>query len=54
MLGFDYELYVVEDHQYGQELSNGTWDGLIGQLAEQVCLSIASSLHAAHSSPSRK
>ena len=36
MLGFEYELYIVEDHQYGQELPNGTWNGLIGELAYQV------------------
>ncbi|EDV24879.1 uncharacterized protein TRIADDRAFT_25025, partial [Trichoplax adhaerens] len=35
MLGLDYELYLVEDHQYGARYDNGSWSGLIGQLVEQ-------------------
>ncbi|XP_024225398.1 ionotropic receptor 25a isoform X2 [Bombus impatiens] len=31
---FDYDLVVPQDHQFGKKLSNGQWDGLIGDLAK--------------------
>ena len=33
---FDYDLVVPQDHQFGKKLSNGQWDGLIGDLAKGV------------------
>nr|XP_033332474.1 ionotropic receptor 25a [Megalopta genalis] len=31
---FDYDLVIPEDRQFGKKLSNGQWDGLIGDLAK--------------------
>ncbi|KAM9772700.1 glutamate receptor ionotropic, delta-1-like isoform 1-T1 [Syngnathus typhle] len=31
-LGFKYEIYQVSDSKYGSQLSNGSWNGMIGDL----------------------
>ncbi len=35
-IGFDYEIQVVKDDQYGAETDNGTWTGMIGELIRKV------------------
>ena len=38
-LKMDYELRLVADGNYGAKLSNGTWDGMVGELTTHVrCL----------------
>ena len=32
ILGFQYEIYVVEDGQMGSEQYDGSWNGLVGEL----------------------
>ncbi|KAJ8360156.1 hypothetical protein SKAU_G00166810 [Synaphobranchus kaupii] len=32
VLGFKYEIYQVPDNKYGTQLSNGSWNGMIGEL----------------------
>ena len=32
LLGFDYEIYEVEDNKYGRELGNSSWNGMIGDI----------------------
>ena len=36
-LNFKYELYAVEDNNYGTLNSSGVWDGMIGDLIRGVC-----------------
>lgn len=35
-LGFKYEIYVAPDHKYGLAQTDGTWNGLIGELVSKV------------------
>jgi hypothetical protein len=37
MLEFDYEIYLVNDGKFGNKLSNGEWNGMIGELLSGVC-----------------
>ena len=37
ILKFTYEIYEVPDGNYGTEMENGTWNGMIGELMKQVC-----------------
>lgn len=32
MIGFTYELRLVKDHKFGAKDSNGTWNGMVGEL----------------------
>ncbi|XP_077062023.1 glutamate receptor ionotropic, delta-1 isoform X1 [Siphateles boraxobius] len=32
ILGFKYDIYQVSDSKYGSQLTNGTWNGMIGEL----------------------
>jgi len=36
MLDMDYELRLVADGMYGSKQSNGTWDGMVGELTRRV------------------
>lgn len=36
IFNFTYKIEVVPGNIYGNELENGTWTGMIGQLMEQV------------------
>lgn len=40
ILGFKYEIYQVADGKYGSPTSNGSWNGMIGDLISKVSLSI--------------
>ena len=31
-----YEIHVVADNKYGSEQSNGKWDGMIGEVMDNV------------------
>ena len=33
---FDYVLKLVDDGKYGEEVANGTWNGMVGELANEV------------------
>ena len=36
MLHFTYEIYPSPDGQYGGKTENGTWNGMIGELVNEV------------------
>lgn len=36
-LKFTYEIYPTPDGMYGAETENGTWNGMIGELLNEVC-----------------
>ena len=36
MLHFTYEIYLSPDGQYGVITENGTWNGMLGELANKV------------------
>ena len=36
MLGVTYKLHPVKDSQFGHRQSDGSWNGMIGQLREKV------------------
>ena len=36
MLGFQYQLYVAADGQYGSQREDGSWTGMIGDLLNGV------------------
>lgn len=36
VLGFKYEMYQVADGKYGYPQSNGSWNGMIGELIGKV------------------
>lgn len=44
---FDYDLVVPEDRQFGKKLSNGQWNGLIGDLAKGVNMFLNNSNYSA-------
>lgn len=35
-VGFSYELRPVKDNSYGQKKSDGTWNGMVGELTRRV------------------
>ncbi len=35
-MNFKYEIYQAPDKQYGNELANGSWSGVIRELIEKV------------------
>ena len=37
----DYKIELVEDKMYGAPLDNGTWNGMVGELMEQVRLRVS-------------
>lgn len=36
VVGFDFELRLARDGRYGHRRSDGTWDGMIGELLQSV------------------
>lgn len=36
ILGFKYDIYQVSDSKYGSQLSNGSWNGMIGELINKA------------------
>ena len=36
MLGFNFELYLVPDGKFGSKNTDGTWNGMIGEVLAQV------------------
>lgn len=36
ILGFKYDIYQVSDSKYGSQLTNGTWNGMIGELINKA------------------
>ena len=36
MMGFTYDLYEVEDGILGTQKDNGMWDGIVGDIVEEV------------------
>ncbi|RXN32771.1 glutamate receptor delta-1 isoform X1 [Labeo rohita] len=36
ILGFKYDIYQVADSKYGSQLSNGSWNGMIGELINKA------------------
>ena len=36
-LHFTYEIHTSPDEVYGTEMENGLWNGLIGELINEVC-----------------
>ena len=39
-MGFDYTIRLVADGQYGDQLEDGSWTGLVGDLTRRVRLII--------------
>ena len=35
---FKYEIKLAEDNKYGQQLDDGSYDGMIGELIDGVCI----------------
>ena len=40
IVGFDYVIKPVKDGKYGSQLSNGSWNGMIGELLRHVSESV--------------
>ena len=36
MLSFNYEIYLVPDGQFGDQVPSGKWNGLVGELLQGV------------------
>jgi len=36
-LKFTYDIHVIPDGKYGVETENGSWNGMIGELLNEVC-----------------
>ena len=36
MMGFTYTLYEVEDGNFGAQIDNKTWNGIIGEITQEV------------------
>lgn len=39
-LHFTFDIYPSPDGMYGAETDNGTWNGMIGELISEVCVSL--------------
>ena len=35
-LGFTYTIHIVKDSQYGNDIGNGSWNGMIGEILRGV------------------
>lgn len=40
ILDFKYELYLVHDNKFGARLSDGSWNGMIGEVLAGVSLCV--------------
>lgn len=36
MMGFTYDIYIVEDGLFGSQSNNGTWNGIIDDIIQEV------------------
>lgn len=36
MMNFTYEIYEVEDNNFGSQQGDGTWNGIVGDIIEEV------------------
>ena len=45
-LRINYRLRPVKDEKYGEQLDNGSWNGMVGELIRKVSHSILYCLHA--------
>ncbi len=36
-VGFDYIIRLVRDQKYGEKITDGTWNGMVGELTQRVC-----------------
>ena len=36
MMNFTYDIYVVEDGKFGSEQADGTWNGVVGDIIQEV------------------
>ena len=36
LIEFNFTIQVVKDGQYGKELENGTWNGMVGEVIREV------------------
>ena len=36
IMGFTYDIYEVEDGKFGSEQPNGTWNGIVGDIIQEV------------------
>jgi len=39
-LNINYKLQLVKDGVYGEKMSNGTWNGMVGELTRKVRLTV--------------
>ena len=44
-LKFTYEIYTSPDGKYGAEMEDGTWNGAIGEIINEVCCRISHQPH---------
>ena len=38
IVGFQYELSLVGDKKYGAKMTDGKWNGMVGELTDKVCI----------------
>ena len=36
IMGFTYDIYVVEDKKFGSDQGNGMWNGVVGDIIREV------------------
>ena len=36
LVGFEYRIELVKDMKYGERMSDGTWNGMVGELTRKV------------------
>jgi len=39
--GFNYEIHLVKDEKYGEKETNGTWNGMVGELTRHVSVTLS-------------
>ena len=53
-LKFTYEIYTAPDGKYGVEMEDGTWNGVIGEIVNEVCSRISHQINFSERSDHRK
>ena len=53
-LKFTYEIYTTPDGKYGVEMEDGTWNGVIGEIVNEVCSRISHQINFSDRSYHRK